>query len=220
MTVLVWSEKPDPDGVTDCTYSSGLMGLVFAGKTDYEHGIYTSAERDALERSDTQPDHTGASLDDVCYAIKSRYGLTVTKSAPAALPGLLKRTGIALAVQGINGNVSPTSHVRRWQPAYTGGHCVCVIPLGDGNVWWLDPLAPNKWTGEQMLASTVIAWAEGSGASVVFTADEFAPKLYTQAEMDKVLDQLAKAQADLAACRTALAAANARIDAAKAALGG
>lgn len=207
-TPVVWSERPEPNAqsLKDCTYSSGLMGMVYADFAPFPLGAYTVAEREALERSDDQPDETGASLSDLCTAIKRRYGKTVTQNAPAALPGLLATKGIALAVQGVMGNLAADNRLRRWDPSFTGGHCVCVVPLGDGKALWLDPLAPNKYAGDTILVSTILDhYAQGSGASVTFKAGAFAPvKVYSQADMDKVQAALAAALARIAAAKAAL----------------
>lgn len=180
-TVLVWSERPEPNasGLRDCTYSAGLMGMVHGGWTAFPKGIYTVAEREALERSDDQPNETGASLDDLILALKRRYKVTKTKNSAAALPGLLTKKGIGLVVQGKNGNL-PSGHVlRRWDPGFTGGHAVYVVPDGTGFVQWLDPEATNKYKGDRVAVAVVLKWAAGLGGSITFKNDEFKPVVVT-----------------------------------------
>jgi hypothetical protein len=94
---VVWSERPEPNACSlkDCTYSSGLMGLIWGNFTAFPLGIYTVAEREALERSDDQPNETGASLDDLILAVQRRYGLALVKSRPDLLAPLLERADLA-----------------------------------------------------------------------------------------------------------------------------
>jgi hypothetical protein len=159
----VWSERQEAPGVVglwDCTYSANLMVLVYAGKRTYPLGIYTPAEREALERSDDRPDETGATHRDSDLAIRRRYGVTMRMLADQSAAGLraaLSTPGRAYAVAGWYGRL-PT-HLRRWDPSFTKGHDVCCIPLGGGRVQWLDPLAPFGYAGEPVSVDTILAYA-------------------------------------------------------------
>lgn len=176
MIPLVWSERPEPNAASlkDCAYSAMLMALVFGGFTKYPFGIYSVAEREELERSDDQPDETGASLGDLVVAVRRRYGLTVKINA-GGLAGLLATPGIALVVAGSLGTLPVGSKLRRWQPGYVGGHAITAITRGDGTVLWLDPLATNKYPGDSALTSDVLAFARGWGGSITVRRDQFAP---------------------------------------------
>lgn len=218
---VVWSERPEPNasGLKDCTYSSGLMALVFGDFTSFPLGIYTTAEREALERSDDQPNETGASLDDLILAVKRRYRLTLTKNAPAALSGLLDKNDIAMVVQGKMGNLPAGHTLRRWDPGFTGGHAIAIVNLPGDRYIWLDPLAPNKYAGDIVAKATIVRFATGLGGSIVVREGLFSPAIYTKAQYDAVAKQRDDALAALAPSRAELDAANAKIAAAKVALG-
>jgi len=225
-TPVVWSERPEPNasGLKDCTYSAGLQALVHGGKVDYALGIYTVAEREALERSDDQPNETGASLSDLIVAVKRRYNVDWVKRRVELLAQHHARVDLAFVIQGVNGNLPASHPQRRWNPTYTGGHCVTIVPKGDGtHVLWLDPLAPNKFAGDTVLWTTVMRWIGTMPSQITVRKDAYAPpapKVYTQAEMDAVTAQLAACRTALAKVTADLAAANARIAAARTALGG
>ena len=243
MAVLNWSERPEPNasGLRDCTYAAGLTGMVYAGFTAFAKGIYSVAEREALERSDDQKDETGASLVDLKVAIKRRYGKDVTIHAASALSDLLDRVeAIGYVIQGKTGNFPVGHTLRRWDPGFTGGHAVFVQLLGGGKYRWFDPEAPMKFSGDIVTKAQVLTYAKGLGGSIHFRADEFAPPVvkppvvvpppapttYTKAEYDAVVAERDTVRHDLqvssvalAATKGAQAAAEARIAAAKTALG-
>jgi len=169
MSVVNWSERTELHSayLRDCLYSGYLMCLVYGGFTEFPLGIYTPEEREALERSDNRPDETGASVTDGDTAIRNRYGkglLTTTDVRTA-----LAMTGVAVALAVVNGNLAPTDKdlngniIRRWDPNFTGGHFVCVIPndFGPGKHRWLDPEAPWKYAGDPVSTATVLKWANG-----------------------------------------------------------
>ena len=222
-TPVVWSERPEPNasGLKDCTYSAGLQALVHGGKVDYALGIYTVAEREALERSDDQPNETGASLSDLIVAVKRRYNVDWVQSRVELLAQHHARVDLAFVIQGVNGNL-PAGHLqRRWDPDFTGPHCVTIIPKSNGtHVLWLDPEAPNKFAGDTVAWTTVMKWIGNMPSQITVRMGAYAPpapKVYTQAEMDAVNAKLTKALADLAVCRTELGKANAALVACQAA---
>lgn len=180
-----WSERGESPQ-RDCTYASGLTGMVYAGWTKFPKGIYTHEEREALERSDSQPDETGASLADLKEALKNRYGVTRTINAASALSGLLdKRMGHV--VQGYLKNFPSGHRLRRWQPGFTGGHAIFVYFGSDLKYHWFDPLAPMKFAGDIVTKAEIMTFAKGLGGSISFRPDEFkvvAPVTYTQAQLD------------------------------------
>ena len=183
MRVVVWSERDEPYGAhrwRDCTYSSYLMGLVFGGRTTFARGIYTVAEREAFERSDSRPDETGSNLLNTDEAAGKRYGTPFVLKAPNLLhPTSLGLVGTALVMQGENGKLPARHPLRRWDPLFDGPHAWCVIPIGNGQVRVLDPLAPWRYEGDVTDIGTVIRWAYNPVFSRVVKADQFAPKVPT-----------------------------------------
>ena len=171
MSTTVWSEQNEPNapGWRDCVYSAGLMALDFGGFTGWPAGWHTVAEREALERSDSRADETGASVDDLVVAVKRRYGITLRK-LDVPIDVALTRVGTALALEGNNATL-PT-----WlQHRFTGSHAVCVIPLGNGRVQWLDPMDPMGFGGNTIDAAIVARWAWGQSRACVVAKGEFAP---------------------------------------------
>ena len=214
-TVLVWSERNEPNapGFRDCTYASGLMGLLWAGFTAFPKGLYSVEEREALERSDDQPDETGSSIDDLRVAIKRRYGVERATRPVGTLSADLDHELVGMALQGKLSNLPAGHRLRKWQPSFTGGHCVFLYRSLTGIYHWFDPLAPNKSDGDTCTKAEVLQYAIGFGAHMVFNRDELAPvKTYTQAEYDAgikaatapLAEQLAKANLVIAKVRAAL----------------
>jgi len=206
VVALVWSESPEPNatGLKDCTYSAGLSALVGGGFTKFPLGIYTVAEREALERSDAQPNETGASLDDLIVAVKKRYGIDWHKSSIALLAQHHSRNDLLFIIQGKNGNLPAGHSLRRWDPTYIGGHAVTIQPTGNGtSVRWLDPEAPMKYNGDIVAWTTVMKWIGTSDYSITVRVNDYAPPppveppVYTETQMKAMKDQLAKVQADL-----------------------
>lgn len=218
-TPLVWSERVEPagGGLKDCAYSAGLTALVFGGFTKFPLGIWTVAEREALERSDDQPDETGASLADLVVAVKRRYGIDWTESRIALLAQHKARTDLAFVITGMNGNLPAGHTLRRWQPGYALGHAATIRPVGDGiKVRFLDPLAPNKYPGDITDWPTVMRWMGGSPEFISVRENEYAPPppvvvtptTYTKAQLDAAITK-AEAAAHNAVLDKALAAVNA-----------
>jgi hypothetical protein len=185
-TPLVWSERVETVGVTglhDCTQSSALMCLVYAGKTDYEYGIYTPTERNALDASDDRPDNTGATLDgslpghgDLDAQLLNRYGVRMHRlpdDTDATLRKFISTPGYAFLLQGTMGSFPAGHKLRIWQPSFTGNHAVCVVTLGNGKVLWLDPLAPNRNAGTTATVHEAMTFAwTGSTYSRYLKQDE------------------------------------------------
>ena len=208
--VVVWSERGElhAKGWKDCVYSSVAMAMVFGGFTKFPLGAYTDPEREALERSDDQPDEVGASIIDGAVACLRRY-----KDAPHTIPAegfslakALDKKGTILALTGVNGRL-PAGHVlRRWDPSFVGAHAIAVKPLGGGKSLWLDPEAPNKYKGDTVANATVLKWADGLRNTIrVVTEDEFVPLVVDP--KDKIIADL---KTDLAHAQSAAAAAQSR----------
>ncbi len=214
---VVWTERGEAKW-KDCTYSSGLQALVYGGFTAFPAGTYTMAEREALERSDDQPDETGASLDDLVTAVKRRYGLTLVKRTAGTLALTVTRDEEAIVLQGLMGNLPKGHRLRRWDPDFEGGHAITVISMPGDRFVWLDPLATAKYPGDVVGRDEVITFAKSMGQHIVVKANEFKP-CADPAVLDAALARAIKAEAEAGALRTALVAANAKIANAKTALG-
>jgi hypothetical protein len=237
-TTLVWSERVDPNAPggawRDCTYSAGLTALVFGGFTKFPLGIYTVAEREALERSDTQPNETGASLDDLILAVHNRYKIDWHKSGIALLAQHHKRLDLGFILQGSPGNLPAGHPLRIYDPGFTGGHAVFANPTGDGtHVHWFDPEAPNKAAPLTTDWATVMKWIGAFPYYIVVREDDYAPVIvvppappapvtFTQTQVDALVNplkaQIATATSTNADLQKALATANTTTTATKAAL--
>jgi hypothetical protein len=150
----VWSEvDPALTSYTDCTYCSVLMVIVASGFTAFPLGAYTHAERNAFRGGDTRLNFGGP----VDRAL-ARYSVNVVSPTPYSQSGLqaaLAARGNAFAVAGRTANFPAGHPIRRWDPTFSGFHAVCVIPFGNGQVLWLDPLAPMGFVGDVIPASDV-----------------------------------------------------------------
>ena len=189
----VWSERGElhATGWKDCVYSSGLMALIYGGFTDFPLGIYTDQEREALERSDDQPDETWSTDDILAVAVKRRYGLTL-RPLDIELDPALDRVGTALVLIGVNGRLAAGHTLRRWDPDFIGGHAVTVIPKGAGKVLWLDPEAPMGYAGDITDTATVLRWASGRASARVVREGEYEETamlpIYDAAPRDQLVD--------------------------------
>jgi hypothetical protein len=200
----IWSERR-PGSWDQCTEGAYLMALVYGGFRAFPAGKYTDAERDALDAA-TPPDpasggSTFALLD--AGALK-RYGATLHRIPDGSRAGLkaqLNSSGQAFAVAGSLGGLPEGHRLRRWQPTYTGGHAICVVSLGDGKVWWGDPLALMGGDGDLADLDRVLDFAWFPSDARVIKAGAFAAvRLRAKAAA------LAKQKADLEAEITALEA--------------
>lgn len=184
----VWTERKEAPGVVgwhDCTQSATLDALIYAGHDNFPLGIYTMEERNAFEAADDRKDNTGATLPDVELAAKRRYGRTLRKlpegTTTATFRSMLLTKGYAFIIQGWYKNF-PTN-LRRWDPAFGGGHCVCVIsgpkPL------LLDPLATDRYPGEEVDVDTIMGFAWGPPATYTryLKEDEFIEMIYVKTIM-------------------------------------
>lgn len=178
---VVWSERNEPNaqGWHDCTYSAVLMMLVYAGKIGYPLGIYTVEEREALERSDDRADEIGSTFFYTDQAVLRRYGvrphrLTSDPGTTSALRDALEIPNRAYVIAGSLGHLPAGHPQRRWQPAYVGGHAICVITDGSDYVTWLDPLATWRFPGDRVPIATVAQFAWYPNDARYMTRDELA----------------------------------------------
>ena len=150
----VWSEvDPALTSYTDCTYCSLLMVLVASGFMAFPLGIYTHEERRAFRGGDARLNFAGG-----VASAAARYGVTIQSPFPYDQQGLqaaLAAPGNAYAVAGRTANFPAGHLIRRWDPAFAGFHAVCVIPQGNGQVLWLDPLAPMGFAGDTVSVTDV-----------------------------------------------------------------
>jgi hypothetical protein len=158
----VWSEQGGAfraahGSVFDCVYSANLMVLVYAGFRNFPKGAFTVEERNALD-----PENTGANHATSDVAIRDRYGVTMRKPpgptgewSADELRAELNTVGKAYAVAGQYDRLPTSLRLS----TFAGAHDVCVIPLGDGRVRWLDPLAPMRSPGEIIDVDTVLRYA-------------------------------------------------------------
>lgn len=195
----VWPEHPEVSGVIgyhDCSQSSALMCLIYAGFTAFPLGAYTVAERNALDAADDRPDNTGATFDGSIRTagwlekqIANRYGVTLRKlpdSTEATFRKFLSTPGYAFIVQGTMGNLPVGHPLRRWQPEFSGAHAVCVI--SGTRPRWLDPLGPLHFAGDLTDLDTVLRFAwDGNQYSRYLKKDELLSLPDTAAEDDVTL---------------------------------
>lgn len=198
----VWAEHPEIAGVIglhDCTQSAALMALIYAGKTSYPLGIYTMAERNALDASDDRPDNTGATLDGSIKTagwldrqVLNRYGVRMHKlpdDSSTTLRTMLSTPGYAFLLQGTVKNIGDSTHpLRRWQPNFGGPHAICLIT--GSKLRWLDPLGPKNFAGDIVDIDTVMRFAwKGAAYSRYMKKDELVvvPNTSTEEDMELII---------------------------------
>lgn len=156
MTPQVWSERQDGPWYA-CVYAAYLAALAVAGHARWPLGVFTNAERWAFEASQTiKPQGTSGNFTAADQAAATRYGPSRVLRAAADLAVLLATPGLVIAVAGSNDRL--VTRLRRWQPAYTGGHAATIVTLGPAGLLWLDPLAPMSYAGEPISAAELMAW--------------------------------------------------------------
>lgn len=159
------------------------MTLEYAGKTDFEFGINSAGERNALDAADDRPDNTGATLDGSIKTVGwldkqvlNRYGIkmhALPDDSEATLRKFLTTPGYAFLLQGSMGNLPVGHPLRRWEPQFGGGHAVCVITGTQPR--WLDPLGPKGFAGDLADIDTVLRFAwDGAKYSRYMKKDELA----------------------------------------------
>ena len=149
------------------------MVLVYGGFRNFPLGAFTVEERNALDRTLTGANHA---ISDA--AIRDRYHVTMRKPpgpterwSAAQLRDELSAVGKAYAIAG-KYNLVPAS-LRL--STFAGDHDVCVIPLGNGRVRWLDPLAEMGFAGEIVAVDTVLNYANKPNDARWLKENELAP---------------------------------------------
>jgi hypothetical protein len=159
------SELPDPAGVVECTWATGveLARAALAGSSKQPPA--TAAEREALRASGGGSDTAGATYEQLAMGLGARYGLHVVPTL--ALPAPEIPEGTFLGVQGLYSSLP--AHYRRWDLAFTGAHSLVVYKL-NGVLTVCDPLAPwdPTWHGEPITWAAVCAYHDAlTGAKVI-----------------------------------------------------
>jgi hypothetical protein len=141
-----------------CAPCSGAMVTAWLGASpatlEAAHLIRTKAGR---------PHTGGMSAAQLAIGAARAFGVeleAVPRDGPEISARL--REGWAIAVPLTAGRL-PTS-LRRWSPAFTGGHMAVLAGIdGSGHWGWWDPLAPAGWRGEYVLQAPILAalWSTG-----------------------------------------------------------
>lgn len=163
----VWSEREGGDWEA-CVISSYLEALVYGGVISFPLGVYTQAEREALEAVPDEPQDY-ATTDN---ASRARYGVKLRPLSVGTVYGAVTRPGVGVLLAGKGGLNIPTTapfHSVFW---------VGVGPPGgatSGLVY--DPLAPNQSAGVSTTVAKIVAWAKGAGTNDAreVRKDEFLP---------------------------------------------
>ena len=157
----VWTEREAGLPWTECCHSAVLDVLLYGGlpSAKFPAGMYSNNERHGLATQDGLADHTGANFVAVGNAVKARYGVTLHAESwsSSQLESALSVAGKAYAVAG--SEARHPAGAALWDPYFKGAHAVCMVPLGTTKVLWLDPLAPDRYAGDQVAVSEAVAWA-------------------------------------------------------------
>lgn len=148
----------EPDGTwEDCLWCS----LVMLANAAYAASHYpsTQAEYEALRKASGDTMVGGSNMGDGIKGMDARYGWHGVHHAfgPDAVTSL--PIGSAIALTGSMGRVG--SHLRRWDPTFTGAHSVCVVRDQASGYWWMNPQAPPSYPGEYVTLNTLVAYAGG-----------------------------------------------------------
>jgi hypothetical protein len=123
----------------DCLFASAVEWVRALGRDIPA----THAEAEALRADSGLGPLKGAFLSDLSRGLAKRYGLTMPYPLTGA-PTLLRalEPGMAAVINGSMGAFPAGHRLRRWDPAFTGGHSVYLERTLDGSLLWCDPLAP------------------------------------------------------------------------------
>lgn len=141
----VCTEREPGGRWTDCTWASGVMlaneayGAKALPQTRREYEALRAASGDLVGGSNT---------DDLKRGMTARYGWEPATTVLTWAQLKSQPVGTAWAVQGLYGRL--TTHLRRWDPTFTGAHCTMVVKYGAGKWKWFDPLATQGYAGEDI----------------------------------------------------------------------
>lgn len=144
---LVWSERESGDWEA-CVPASYLIGLVYGGVRNFPLGIYSQAEREALELVPDEPQDY-ATTDARALA---RYGVQLRKLSTGSIADAVTRVGIGLVCTGYGGLLIATE---------ASIHSLFYLPTSSTAGLVFDPLAPNQSAGVAISAAQVVAWTAG-----------------------------------------------------------
>ena len=164
------SERPDPAGVVECTWATGveLARAALAGTAQVPPA--SAGEREALRASGGGSDTAGSTYTQLAMGLGARYGLFLTPTLD--LPATEIPECTFLGVQGLASHLPV--HYQRWDPGFaaTGdrsSHSLVVFKL-NGVLTICDPLAPldTAWHGEPITWAAVRAYHDAlTGAKVI-----------------------------------------------------
>jgi hypothetical protein len=146
-TLAVWTEKESGDWEA-CVAASYLMGLVYGGVTAFPLGVYTQAEREALELIPDEPQDY-ATTDAQAQA---RYGVHLRKLSTGSIADAVTRTGVGLVCTGYGGFLIPTN---------ASIHSLFYLPTSPTAGLVYDPLANSQSAGVPVTAAQVVTWTAG-----------------------------------------------------------
>lgn len=146
-SVLVWSEKESGDWEA-CVAASYLIGLVYGGLRAFPLGIYTQAEREALELVPDEPQDY-ATTDAQSLA---RYGVALRKLSTGSIADAVTRVGVGLVCTGYGGLLIATG---------ASIHSLFYLPTSATAGLVYDPLANNQSAGVPISAAQIVTWTAG-----------------------------------------------------------
>lgn len=157
------SEINDPDGhVEDCVVCSILMEYLASGGK----APATLAEAEAIRAAGGAPPTGGVSTQQAVAGTTKRYGFTPTiATTPGSIIAAAK-PGQSLTVSGHLSNFPAGHRLRRWSPAFTGGHRI-YAQVEDAAIWWIDPLGAAPYKGEAVTLAELSTFAQGGTGGTV-----------------------------------------------------
>lgn len=146
----------------DCRYVAAVEWLRAVGRDIPA----THAEAEAIRQAAGQGPLGGSTLEQLARGVKARFGTLLPTPVRGASEIVLALTrGKVAMVDGRMGNFPAGHRLRRWDPAFSGGHTVYVERREDGSLWWCDPLAPvGTYAGEVVTDAelrTFASWMYG-----------------------------------------------------------
>ena len=166
---LIWTltaadhvTEREPGPWRDCLFAA-ILEWLRAGLNDRTIPA-TVAQKEALRAAVGLPDdHPGATLEQGIWAAERLFGplggWRIIRDWPSLRDHLTTATGVAV-VTGRMGALS--SHWRRWDPGFAGGHATTLYGHAATSPTWCDPLAPKgTYHGEPMPLATLKAYFDG-----------------------------------------------------------
>jgi hypothetical protein len=157
----------------DCTFCAGVE----LARLCHDRNIPPiHLEAEALRAASGEPPAGGSNTYNLADGFEKRYGWTTGWQRVSGSADLLAALtpGHAAAIAGTFKNFPAAHRLRRWQWGFNTGHCVLLVRLPDGSLWWCDPLAPTgDYQGEPVTATEVRTFVDSfAGANLVATTLE------------------------------------------------